>query len=243
MRLALMQPYFFPYIGYYQLIAVTDRWIVFDTAQFSRQSWMYRNRILHPKQGWQYVSLDLHQASPHKRVMDIMLVDRKASEHKLLGQLEHYRKQGPHYRQVRELVRETFAGPDDDSLVSLNISSLSTVCEYLDIPFRHARFSELGLEFPPIAYPGQWPLELATMLHAQCYINAPGGKSLFRAADFAARGIALRFLPLPDFVYSCGGYGFQPYLSMLDVLMWNSPEQVREFLLTPPRLDTLPEGE
>ncbi|OXS28835.1 MAG: hypothetical protein BCS36_08790 [Desulfovibrio sp. MES5] len=240
MRLALMQPYFFPYIGYFQLIANTDLWVVFDTAQFSLQSWMYRNRILHPSHGWQYISLDLNKASPNKCILETELLDRKKSEEKLLGQLGHYRKRSPWFNKVKELVQESFATTPDNSLSRLNVITLASVCAYLNIPFNYRFLSELALEIPPVAYPGQWPLEVSTQLQAKCYINAPGGKALFHPDDFAARNIDLKFLPMPEFVYECHPYSYQPHLSILDVLMWNSPECIREYLLAPVALEEAP---
>jgi len=230
MTLALMQPYFFPYIGYFELIASTERWLVFDTAQFSLQSWMYRNRILHPKEGWQYISLSLHKPSPRRSVGETSLKDPAESGAKLLRQLEHYRRKAPYYRQVCTLVEETFAETKTKCLVELNIRSLVFSCGYIGVPFPHEKLSELNLLLPPVTYPGQWPLEIATLLGAARYINASGGRSLFRPEDFRDRSIGLSFMPETDFRYECAPYVFQPHLSILDVLMWNSPQSVREHL-------------
>jgi hypothetical protein len=231
MKLALMQPYFFPYLGYYDLINRTDRWVVFDVVKYASRSWMNRNRILHPKEGWQYIGVPVGKHSAQTAIKDVRLADKEAAHRRIMGQLAHYRLgRAPFYSQVTRLVDECFRRLDGDSLRDLNILTLEVPCEYLGIRFDYSILSQMSLRLPDIQHPGQWALEISDALGASEYMNPPGGKDIYRPGEFRARGIALSVLELIDFRYPCGRYGFVERLSVLDVLMWNSPEHVKEHL-------------
>ena len=225
-----MQPYFFPYLGYFELIANTDQWVVFDVVQYNRRSWMNRNRIQHPQQGWQYINVPVQHAPHGTLISAIQLQDKAAACDRILAQLVHYQKHAPYYRRVARLVQDTFAHTDDNSLCALNIASLTTVCDYLEIPFNWQRCSALGLALDGVEHAGQWALQIAKQRDASEYLNPPGGRELFVPAEWDAAGIRLRFTDLPALSYACAPYVYEPYLSILDVLMWCAPETVRAAL-------------
>jgi hypothetical protein len=231
MRLGIMQPYFFPNLGHFALIAATDEWVVFDVTQYARKSWINRNRILHPTEGWQYVSVPLATSSTQIKIHEARVADSAGFHQSLCGKLSHYRKRAPHFDAVLDIVNQAFESAADDSLTTLNVSALTAVCNYLDIPFRHRLCSDLGLNFPEYMGPGDWAPFIARALGATGYINPIGGSELFRSADFTDHGIDLWFARFGDFNYPTPGYNFVPGLSILDVLMWNPPEQVRESAL------------
>ena len=222
----ITQPYFFPYFGYFEHILLCDAWVVFDITQYTPKSWMTRNRMQHPSCGWQYISCDVH-GSQHMPTSSVRLKDAAESRKKILGQIAHYRKHAPYYRQVADIVDTTFAEARSDSLTDIDVSGLSAVCAYLSIPFTPIIASEAAFPLPEITHAGQWALEICTVLGADTYLNTPGGRTLFRPHEFAARGIRLGFTRVPDFRYACAPYAFEPCLSILDVLMWNAPETVR----------------
>jgi len=231
MRLGIMQPYFFPYLGYYELIARTDRWIVFDVVKYTPKSWMNRNRILHPKQGWQYVSVPVVHTSMDMLIRDVCIVDRNQAAERILGQVDHYRvRRAPHFAAVRELIRSCLLDGDSTLLRDVNVRSLAQVCAYLGINARMDVLSGMALALPEVHDPGRWALEISSALGAEEYLNPPGGRELFDPAAFQARGIKLTFTELPEFAYDCRPYQYIPNLSILDVLMWNEPERVRAFL-------------
>ena len=154
MKLGIMQPYFFPYLGHFALIAAVDEWIVFDITQYTRKSWINRNRVLHPDHGWQYISIPLRNSSIHIRISEAKVADSREQERYVLGKISHYKKHAPYYGQVCEIVRSSFAGVAHDSLVSLNVTGLRTVCEYLRLPFTYRLCSQLNIEFPDKLLPG-----------------------------------------------------------------------------------------
>jgi|SRR5450830_231453 len=229
MKLGIMQPYFFPYIGYFDLICQTDRWVVFDTAQYIRHGWVNRNRILHPHAGWQYIIVPTQQHDQKTAIKDIRITEDCQWRDKLLGQLQHYNRKAPFFRIVMDIVRQCLC--DTDGLLSrLDVRCLDRVCAYLEIPFRFSLFSEMKLDLGPVEGPGDWALRIAEALGANEYINPPGGVGLFDCSKFEEIGIKLTIQTPADLVYDCAGYNFQPNLSIIDVMMWNSPSDVRDYL-------------
>jgi hypothetical protein len=230
LRLAIMQPYFFPYLGHFGLIAHSDEWVVFDTAQYTPKSWLNRNRVLHPSGGAMYITVPLRHASQSIAINQARLVDPASAHQSILGKLAHYRRAAPYFTAVTGLVDEAFAEGGSGSLVQLNVASLAAVCGYLGIRFRFRVWSEAEIKLPPVDHPGGWAPHIASALGASEYLNPVGGYQLFRPEDFDRLGISLSFLKVPPFVYDTGPFSFVPNLSVLDVLMWNPPERARAAL-------------
>ena len=145
MKLGIMQPYFFPYLGHFSLINSVDKWVVFDVTQYTPKTWMNRNRILHPSSGWQYVTIPLANSSISIKTSEAKVLSVSNSKRSIIGKLSHYKK-APFFHQVNELVKNVFNQTTDSSLVNLNINTLSTVCEYIGIPFDFKICSELDLD-------------------------------------------------------------------------------------------------
>lgn len=227
--LGIMQPYFFPYLGYFQLIASVERGVIFDTAQYGRKSWMNRNRILDGKGGWQYINVPVN-TTLGTSIQATTVIDHQAALQRILGQLGLYRGKAPFYKKTVELLCSTFSSVSGRSLGELNSQSLKVVCDYLGLPFNWLPHSSMDLQLPPIAHAGQWALEISSKLGARRYINAPGGRDIFVASEWQERGIELRFLELQTLNYSTAPYDFIGNLSILDVLMWNAPEAVMQYI-------------
>jgi hypothetical protein len=230
MKLGIMQPYFFPYLGHFALISACDKWVVFDITQYTRKSWLTRNRILHPQSGWIYITAPLDDASTSMKIFDARLTSFAALSNNLSGKLSHYRKHAPFYRDVRSLVTDIFSSPTN-SLVALNTRALESVCRYLGIPFDYSIASHLQLDLPEIHGAGGWAPAISHQLGAKEYINPIGGRDLFNKDDFERLGISLKFLNFGRFIYETSPYSFQEGLSILDVMMWNEPAKVREAIV------------
>ena len=223
-----MQPYFFPYLGHFSLIAAVDEWIVFDITQYTPKTWMNRNRILHPRSGWQYITVPLSNSSISIKTSEAKVLSISEAKANIVGKLRHYKKKAPYFDAVNALLQDVFDAATDDSLVQLNVRSLSAVCRYLGIPFVYRICSELNLPLPVKIRPGEWALEICSLLGANNYVNPAGGQDIFDTAEFARRGISLHIAQAWEFVYSTAPYQYEPNLSIIDVLMWNSPAVVGE---------------
>jgi WbqC-like protein len=229
MKLGIMQPYFFPYIGYFDLIHSVDQWVVFDTPQYIRHGWINRNRILHPTAGWQHIIAPVRKHRRAVPIGDIRVVEDGDWRALIPRQIEHYRGRAPHFEAVAALVQDCLRSPEP-SLARLNVQILEKVCAMLEIQFAPRYFSAMNLPLGAVDGPGDWALRIAEALGADEYVNPPGGIDLFDASKFAASGIRLTMQRRADFTYECRGYRFEAALSIVDVLMWNSVEQIRAFL-------------
>jgi hypothetical protein len=229
MKLGIMQPYFFPYIGYWQLIHATDTFVLFDDVQYIRHGWINRNRIINPAGGWQYIQVPV---AKHEHTELIRNITARASEDwrvKLLGQLDHYKRRAPYYRETVEIVRNILANLDDLRICRINLAILRGICSALGVDRKILISSECGFEYSEVTDAGEWALRISEQLSAAVYINPISGAELFDPAKFAASGIALSFLQPDDIVYSRRG-AFEPWLSIIDVLMFNGIEGTKTLL-------------
>lgn len=221
----IMQPYFFPYFGYFDHIFRCDTWVVFDITQYTPKSWMTRNRILKQNSGWTYINCDVH-GTQSMLTHEVKLINIEKTKDQLLGKIAHYKKKAPFYNKVYSIINETFSMCQTNSLTDISVCGLTTVCQYLSIPFNPIIASHEKFTLPPITYSGQWALEICTVLGASEYLNTPGGREIFRPEEFKKRNIRLGFTRVPEFSYDCTPYQFESNLSILDVLMWNSPKTI-----------------
>jgi WbqC-like protein family len=231
MILGIMQPYFFPYLGYFDLINYSERWIVFDTAQYIRHGWVNRNRILHPQKGWQYIIVPLKKHSREIFIRDVELNSDPQWIYRIMGQIQHYKKKAPFFGDIYRLVEDCLH-VKEVSLSRLNVKILERICQYLEIKFEYEYFSEMNLTLGPVESPGDWALRISKAIGANEYVNPFGGKTIFDVSKFEDLGIRLTIRNLPPIEYQCPGYDFIPNLSILDVLMWNPPEEVKAYLDT-----------
>ncbi len=231
MRLGIMQPYFFPYIGYFALIKNTDKWVVFDTPQFIRHGWIERNRILHPnpEKGWQYIKVPLVKHSRGTAIKDAKIRKDEDWKAKILAQLLPYKKRAPYYFNVIKLLKNVFQH-ETDSIVELNIKGLKAVCVYLKIDFNYIIFSESNIKLSNIKEPDEWALEISKTLGATDYFNPIGGLEFFDVTKYQKNNINLNFLKTELIEYDQKRKPFEPGLSIIDVLMFNSPEKISSML-------------
>lgn len=232
MKIGIMQPYFFPYLGYFSLIKHTDEFILFDPVQFIRHGWIERNRILKPNEGWQYISVPLQKHGLSTIIQDVKINNNEKWREKLLAQLEHYKKRSPYYKETIDVVKNATALPPL-SITDLNQQILMTVCEYLDIPFKSQIFSKMNLKIEPVHAADEWALNICKALgNINEYWNPPGGMDFFDRSKYEKAGIKLVFQkPILNF-YSQrrGPENFEPGLSIIDVMMFNSPEEINKML-------------
>ncbi len=230
-KVAIMQPYFFPYIGYFSLIKNTDKFILFDVVQFIRHGWIERNRILKPDLGWQYISVPLVKHDMQTLIQDVKINNNENWKDHLLAQLQHYKKKSPFYKQTIEVVKKGL-DIETDSIVELNYSTMKAVCDYLEIPFNCEIFSKMNLEIEPANAPDEWALNICKAAGYQEYWNPPGGMEFFNPKKYEDAGVKLCFqkvnvMPYPQ---RRGPENIETGLSIIDVMMFNSPEKILEMM-------------
>lgn len=229
MKIGVMQPYFFPYLGYFDLINQVDKWIVFDTPQYIRHGWVNRNRILHPESGWQYIILPLKKHKQETPINKIEITSNTEWNKKILAQLQHYKKHAPYFQETIEFMKECF-DHSATNLAEFNTHLLALTCEELRIRFDFEYFSRMDLSLGTINNAGDWALRICQAVGGTEYINPPGGEAIFDKEEFAKNGIQLRIQQYENFKYSCNGREFIPSLSIIDVMMWNRIEDIKNHL-------------
>ncbi len=230
-----MQPYLFPYLGYFQLLAAVDRFVVYDDVAFIRQGWINRNRILVGGRAHRF-SVPLRDASSFRSIFETE-VDRDRYApwlRRFMMTVDQNYRAAPCYEPVRHLLESVF-GRFDGSIAALALKSLKETSRYLGlgtpIVDTSRGYGNEGLKGT------ERVIEICAREGADHYINAIGGADLYAANDFAARGIALHFVRSRPVVYRQFGESFTPALSIIDVMMFNPPgaaaELLREFDLVP----------
>lgn len=148
---------------------------------------------------------------------------------KIINQFTPYRGRAPYYRETIALLDDCFA-IDESNLSRINVHCLGNVCRYLGIKWEPQIFSEMNLPLGPVREAADWALRIAQATGASEYLNPPGGAALYDPARFAQHGIRLSLQEDFNFEYDCKGYSYVPKLSVLDVLMWVKPEEIKAHL-------------
>lgn len=232
MKLVIMQPYFFPYLGYFDLINMADEWIVFDTPQYMKYGWVNRNRILRPNSGWQYIVVPLKKHHYTTSINQIEIFTDNDWSGLILRQLEHYKKDAPYYDDVISFLKDCFSGLDR-YLSKINTTLFQKVAHRLGIKRPIHIYSEMNLPLQnPVNSPGDWGLRIAQAAGASEFINRPGGAAFLDENRFRENGIKLTIQSFTNMKYSCGKHQFEPDMSIIDVMMWNSCEKIKHYIDT-----------
>jgi len=224
--IGIMQPYFFPYIGYWQLMNAVDEYVVYDDVNFIKGGWINRNRILSEGKPL-YINVQLSKASPNKKINEIEIFDDPRLCKKLFMSLERCYKKAPYYNDVSPLLESIFAKMNGN-LAQFLFASISDVCKYLDITTKLVLSSELDKDTSLAAEAKV--IDICKCLSADTYYNAIGGQELYSREHFASNGLELKFVKTGDIVYPQYDNDFVPGLSIIDVMMFNSKDRIKELL-------------
>ncbi|MDR7271875.1 hypothetical protein J2X20_004543 [Pelomonas saccharophila] len=225
MRLAIMQPYFLPYIGYWQLMGAVDAFVVYDRIKYTKKGWINRNRMLLNGDAATF-SLPLAQGSDQLLVSERELApsfDRR----KLIAQFEGTYRKAPQFDALRPWLQDIVLDPANN-LFDYLWQSIVKVRDRLGLTTRLIVSSEVPHDESLRAQ--DKVLAICKALGATTYVNAIGGMELYEREAFAARGVELLFHKARPFEYAQFGAPFVPWLSIVDVLMFNSAEQTHGFL-------------
>lgn len=227
MKIAIMQPYFFPYIGYFQLINSVDEFIVYDNIKFTKKGWIHRNRILQNNKD-EYISLQLKNASDFLFINDRELADSFEDEKlKILRRISSAYSKAPYFNNVFPVLDQIIMF-EEKNLFRYIFNSIKVVCEYLTIKTKFIISSEININHNLKAQ--EKVIALVKASNANQYINAIGGIELYAKNEFALNNINLNFIKTNDIKYKQFNEDFIPYLSIIDVLMFNSKNEISEML-------------
>jgi hypothetical protein len=234
MTVAIMQPYLFPYIGYWQLIANSDEFVFFDVVQYNKRSWMNRNRILHPSktEDFQYISVPIKKHSQGTIIKDVYINNNENWKAKILGQLTVYKKlKAPYYKEVLILINKIF-DKEHESFLGLSIESTKQVTKYLDIDFKYQIASDIDFDKSIVEGPGDWALTISKKLKVDNYINPFGGYEIFDEEKYNQNGIDIKFIKSNLTPYKQSWRNeFMAGLSIIDILMFNDKNTIKDMLM------------
>ena len=233
MTLAIMQPYFLPYIGYMQLLNAVDTFVFYDDVAFINRGWINRNRVLANGRELLF-TIPLKDASQNRLINEIALSDEPKWRDKLLRTVEQSYRKAPQFAEVmpmtERMIRFQANTRSNVSVTDYCFHSFSELMAYLGITTRLVASSTIYENSHMKAQ--ERILDICRQEGAERYINPIGGTELYKAEPFAQLGCELRFIqPRPVAYPQLGTADFVPWLSILDILMNNAPAATLELLL------------
>ena len=224
-RIAIMQPYFFPYIGYFHLIQAADTFVIYDNLKYTKKGWINRNRFLQNGSDATF-SIPLKQASDYSSIDQREIAD-DFDRAKLLNRVRSAYGKAPHFDTAFDLFKRAIEFPEAN-LFNFIRHSLGLVCDFLDLRTPVIESSTIPID--QTAKGQDKVIAICKSLRATMYINAIGGTSLYSPDVFAENQLTLRFIQSENRVYSQFDHPFVPWLSILDVIMFNERDAVIGFV-------------
>lgn len=222
-----MQPYFFPYIGYWQLINAVDMFVIYDNIQFTKRGWIRRNRILMNGED-KMISLPIKKDSDYLDVNKRYLSETfEKDKLKIINQIKTAYSKALEFDVVFPLI-ESAINCGEDNLFDFIYSTIKIIIDYLEIDTKVIISSEIEMDHS-LANRDR-VVEICKKLKADQYINPIGGTELYDKKDFKANGVVLNFLKTDPLKYKQFDNPFTPNLSIIDVLMFNSKDNVKKML-------------
>lgn len=226
MRIAIMQPYLFPYIGYFQLINFVDRFIILDDVNYIKKGWINRNRILNGNKDYLF-TIPLNNASQNKLINELQISSQDKWQVKLLKTIEMSYKKAPQFNFVFPVLRRTILN-SELNLSSFILESIKALTDYL----------EIDTDIIPSSVKYQNPnlkaqdkiIDICIKEGASNYINPIGGVELYDREIFNNKNITLNFLKTGAVEYPQFSNEFISNLSIIDVMMFNSRDKIKYYL-------------
>ena len=226
MKLAIMQPYFFPYLGYFQLMAMSDVFVLHDDVQYIKGGWVNRNRIL-LNGADRMITFPVQKGAYDLAINERNYVDGNQPRRDILNLVKQAYARSPCYREIFPIVEELLHY-EDSNVARFNENLIRRIADYLGLAC--SIITSSGLEKDDSLAGEARVLEICKRLGATGYTNPQGGQTLYDTATFRAAGIALRFLVMRPVPYAQRSPGFMPYLSIIDVLMELGAAGIRPYL-------------
>lgn len=226
MKLAIMQPYFLPYIGYFQLLNAVDRFVIYDDVNYIKGGWINRNRIL-VNDDSHLISIPLIKASPYKKINEHLVSPNATWKRKMIDTIRFSYKKAPHYKDIFPFY-EQLINYEAESLVDYLYHSISTIAARLGINTPIVRSSEI---YKNSHLNGQARvIDICRKEKCNLYINPIGGEVLYSKRDFEESGLILKFHKSKEISYPQFGTKHIPFLSIVDVMMFNGSDEMPELL-------------
>ncbi len=225
MKVGIMQPYFFPYLGYWQLINAVDVYIVYDDVNYIKGGWISRNNILLAGEK-HLITIPLEGASSFKKINEIRVTENVKARQKVLKTIEMAYRKAPYFEAGMQMFEKLIM--ESDTIAMLNYNAITLINKYLGIPTQIYLSSQIEKN---AALSGQDKvIDINKRFGADTYYNAIGGRKLYDGDTFKHNGIQLCFLEMGAVEYMQFNREFVPNLSIIDVIMFNSVDDIKRML-------------
>lgn len=225
MKVGIMQPYFWPYLGYFQLLDAVDQYVIYDNIKYTKKGWINRNRYLCGGQS-KYFTIPVAKDSDELDICE-RKVARSFDRRKIKAQIRTSYSKAPYFEQIFPLFCECIDCMEENLFWFLYFS-VNKIASYLDIQTQIIVSSDLQIGHEVRGK--DKVLAICRKLQADTYINPVGGKALYQKQEFEQQGIQLHFLEMEDITYPQFDEPFVGSLSILDVLMFQSRDKVMQML-------------
>mgnify|MGYP003643173744 CR=1 FL=1 len=218
-----MQPYFFPYIGYFQLINSVDKFIIYDNIQYTKKGWINRNKIL-VNSSDKIITLPIKKDSDYLDIKERVLANIWEQEKiKMLNLIKSSYKKSPYFNKVYPVISSIFEVPNTN-LFEFLLNSLHLLNSYLKIKTKITISSDINIDHSLKST--DKVIAICKEFNTTTYINAIGGQKLYNVKDFKNEGIDLKFIKSSPLTYKQYDNEFIPWLSIIDVLMFNKKQDI-----------------
>lgn len=226
MKLAIMQPYFFPYIGYFQLVNAVDKFVFYDDVNYIKSGWINRNRLF-LSGAVRYITVPLVAASSFEKINRTRVRGENDWSEQMLSVIHQSYAKAPHYRAVANLIEEVL-NSQNEYISELAKNSIIAVANYLEI--ENDFFGSSTVYENQELRSVDRVLDICKKEKATEYWNLPGGKDLYSPETFKNEGVELRIINVEITPYQQIASDFQSGLSIIDVLMFNNRESIKKVL-------------
>ena len=226
-KVAIMQPYFFPYIGYFHLIKSVDEFVIYDNIQYTKKGWINRNRILSNGED-KILTIPIKKDSDYLNIQDRIIADSWSKDkNKLLNTINNSYKKSPQFNNIFPIVHECLSSLEVN-LFKFILNSLTILNSYLEIKTKIITSSDISIDHSLKSQ--DKVMAICKNIKATTYVNAIGGQELYNVEDFSNKDIKLKFVKSNPLVYKQYKNEFIPWLSILDVLFFNDKKDIIKYL-------------
>ena len=229
MTIAVMQPYVFPYLGYYQLAAAVDSFVFFDDVNYIMKGWINRNRILQQKEPFKF-SIPLNKASQNRLINEIEIADYGKWKDSFIKLLEYNYKKAPYFSFTSQWMKQFLDTKDYRMISDLAMDSVSELCGLFKLETSFLRSSAIDYRTEGEQGGQAKIMAICKLLGAGMYVNPKNGMDMYDNATFADNNVALKFIIMDDIQYPQFDNDFHPALSIVDVMMFNDLATIKEML-------------
>lgn len=224
MKIGIMQPYFFPYLGYWQLMNEVDKYVILDDVNYIKRGWINKNFIKGNGKA-QRIGINIKSVSQNKLINELSLL--KDDENSLIKTIEQYYRHAPFYEDVMPIIKDIIS--QEESNLSLYLFyGIKKIAQYLQM---NTEFFISSMIEKNNSLKGQDRIiEICKQLNGDTYINAIGGMEIYNKKGFDNEGLELIFLKMDEIEYKQLNGDFISNLSIIDVIMNNSVEDVKKML-------------